>query len=122
MNLLRKYKISKLTGIPLAGTEGKIIKFMNNILKDITTFIDDKQLDIIYYMKDDDKWIFHQDFTRDKFYVRYDKVWVVLENKYKMKNSEIGEFIKYIVEEKFKHKISTPIWFIEYIKRNYKTV
>ncbi len=108
MNLIRKYKISKLTGIPLAGLEGKIVSFMKGILEDLIPFKEETYPNSIFYMNSKGEWIFEQDNKYNVFCVRYDIVWNILEEGYSMKTSEIQEFIKYMVEEAFNHKVSTP--------------
>ncbi len=50
MNLIRKYKISKITNIPLTGGEGEIIEFIHSWLKDLTPFKWNKRPDTIYFL------------------------------------------------------------------------
>ncbi len=108
MNILRKYKISKLTGIIPEGKEVEAIKFMKNILNDIIPFKEETYPDSIFYMNSKGDWIFEQNNKYDTFRVRYNLVWKILKDNYSMKTSEIQELIKYQVEEDFKHKVSTP--------------
>ncbi len=50
MNLVRKYKISKLTNKPLKGIEHEIIEFVHSWLKDLIPFKWKKYPLDIYYM------------------------------------------------------------------------
>ncbi len=108
MSIIRKYKISKITGIPLAGLESECISFMKGILEDLIPFKEENCPDSIFYMNSKGDWIFEQDNKNDVFYVRYDIVWSILQSEYNIKGSEIQEFIKYMVEEAFKQRVSTP--------------
>ncbi len=108
MKLIRKYKISLITGIPLAGLERDCISFMKGILEDLIPFKEETYPDSIFYMNSKGDWIFEQDNKYDMFRVRYNLVWKVLSDNYLMKDIDIQEFIKYMVEEAFKHKVSTP--------------
>ncbi len=108
MNLIRKYKIYKLTGNLPSGKEGEAISFMKSILEDLTIFKHKDYPDCIYYINSEGDFIFEQDFKTNIFYIRYNNVWEVLETKYRMKDLDIQELIKYMAEEKFKHKIGKP--------------
>ncbi len=109
MNLIRKYKISKLTGNLPEGKDGEIISFMKSILEDLTIFKHKDFPNSIFYMNSEGKWVFEQNYEFDVFCVNYIFVWKVLEKKYSMKYTDIQEFIKYMVEEAFKQKVSTPL-------------
>jgi hypothetical protein len=71
MNIVRKYKISKLINKPLEGVEGECIFFMKNILDDLIPFKMDEYPNSIFYMNSEGKWIFEQDYKNDVFRVRY---------------------------------------------------
>ena len=113
MNLLRIYKISKITGIMPEGIECEIISFIKDILNNLTIFKYKDYPNSIFYMNSKGDWIFEQDNKNDIFRVRYYIIWKVLENKYNMKDNEIQDFIKHMVEEKLKQKISKPAWGFE---------
>ncbi len=106
MNILRQYKIYKITGKLPEGKEGEAISFIKGILNDIIPFKHEKYPNSIFYMNRKGEWIFEQDNRRNEFYVRYSTVWSILQNIYSIKYIDIQEFIKYMIEDIFKQKIA----------------
>ncbi|MFM2393101.1 MAG: hypothetical protein RLZZ546_1083 [Bacteroidota bacterium] len=108
MNLIRKYKISKLLNKPLEGVEKEIILFIQDWLKDLIPFKMDKYPDSIYYMKQDGKYVLEEDKNNKVLWVRYIDFWKVLEYSYSLKDTDIQIILKYMAEEAFKQQVATP--------------
>ncbi len=107
MNLIRSIKINKL-GIKISEKKMKIINFVNSMLSDLIPFKDDDYPMSIFYFKGD-KWILELDNKNYILWVRYDIFWSVLEEKYKIKYSDVQTLLKYMIEQTFKEKVLTSI-------------
>ncbi len=110
MNLVRKIKISKITEVNFTEIETEIINFVNSKLDDLIPFKYEKYPKSIFYMSPEGKWLLEQDDKNDRLYVRYNNFWEVLNDKYKMINSEIQYTLKYMVEQYFEKKVSS-LWY-----------
>ncbi len=125
MNIIRKYKISKLLNQPLTGVEGDIILFINSWLKDLIPFKIDKHPNTIYYMKKEGLYVLEycnlkqNNNKNDHVWIRYKDFWETLENKYLLKNEYIEILLKFIIEENFKKQIETPL---EILPQMYKPI
>ncbi len=108
MNLIRKYKISKILHQPLTGIEGEIIELNHSWLNDLIPFKMFEYTDSIYYMNSKGEYVLEQDNKYDRLWVRYKDFWSVLESKYLMKYKDIQILLKFMVEEAFKQKVATP--------------
>ncbi len=108
MNLIRKYKISKLLNKPLIGIEGEIIEFIQSWLKDLIPFKWEKRETSIIYMNSERLFVLEQDNETNILWIRYENFWGVLENKYLMGYEEIQILLKFIVEETFKQYLGLP--------------
>ena len=64
MNILRQYKIYKLTGILPLSKEYECIMFLENIMNDLIV-IKDKTPTDIYYVNNKYEWMFQQDNKRN---------------------------------------------------------
>ncbi len=115
MNLVRKYKISKILHQPLTGMEGEIIEFIKGWLYNLIPFKTDEYPDSIYYMSSKGLYVFSEGLyvleqnTKSAYiYVRWKDFWEVLETKYYIEYKDIQDIIKFMVEEAFKQKVKTP--------------
>ncbi len=111
MNLIRKYKISKLLNKPIEGVVGEIINLIQYWLKDLTPFKWDKKPDSIFYMNSEGlyvvEYVLELDIIDKILWVRYKDFWEILEHKYLLNFDDASTIITYMVEEKLKHKISS---------------
>ncbi len=108
MNLIRKYKISKILNQPLESIEKEIIDFIHSWLSNLIPFKMDEYPDSIFYMKEDGRYVLEQNNKKDRLWVRYNDFWSVLESKYLMKYKDIQDILKFMIEEAFKQKVATP--------------
>ncbi|MFM2393097.1 MAG: hypothetical protein RLZZ546_1079 [Bacteroidota bacterium] len=110
MNLIRKYKISKLLNKPLEGNEGEIISLIKYWLTDLYAVKLDKYPNSIFYFKGD-KYVLEQKNDSVYIYVKWKDFWEVLETKYLMKGVDIQIILKFMIEEAFKQHVKTPACF-----------
>ncbi len=110
MNLVRKYKISKILNQPLTSVEQQIILFIQSWLKDLIPFKMDEYSSSIFYMNSEGLYVLEQNTKSAYIYVRWKDFWNVLEDKYLMKYKDIQDIIKFMVEEAFKQKVATPLF------------
>ncbi len=109
MNLIRKFKISKLTSVEFNEKEKEIIEFINFILSDLIPFKYELYQESMFYMNSEGKWLLEQDNKNDMLWVRYDDFWGVLDKKYLIEYDDIQYLLKYMIEQAFKEKVSTPL-------------
>ncbi len=112
MNLVRKYKISKLTNKPLKGIEHEIIEFVHSWLKDLIPFKWKKYPLDIYYMNSAGLCVL--ELCDLEYYkknnevrVRWVDFWEVLSDKYNLDYEDIQILLKFMVEESFKQEVRT---------------
>ncbi len=109
MNLLRKYKISKITNTPLSDNDKTVLDFIQDILKDLTPFVHKEYPESIFLMNSKNKWILLHSPRFKYLGIRHDGFWQVLDEKYKLSNNDIESILKYLLEDVFKEKIyKTP--------------
>ncbi len=108
MNLVRKYKISKILNKPLEGVEAEIILFIHSWLKDLIIFQYANILTSIYYMNSMGQFVLEQDNKNDRLWVRYNDFWGVLKTKYSIEYKDIQILLKFLIEEAFKQQVATP--------------
>ncbi len=106
MNLIRKYKISKIINKPLIGVEQEIILLIKSWMNDLVPFEMDEYPNNIFYMNIDNKCILKKDTMDNTFSVRYNGVWEVLSNKYKFEYIDTHMLLKFMIEDAFKIQIS----------------
>ncbi len=97
MNIIRKYKISKLLNKPLTGVEAEIIELIQSWLKDLIPFKIDKYPNIIYYMKEDGRYVLEQDIKNNRLWIRYEEFWKVLDKKYFLEVKYIQILLKFMI-------------------------
>ncbi len=110
MNLIRKYKLSKVLNQPLTGIELEIIKFIESKISNLIEFKLDNYPDSIFYLDDAGKLILEfieLENGNYGLYVRYNNFWEILDIKYSMEYSDTQSIIQYLVENSFKSKIET---------------
>ena len=85
-------------------TENEIIDFIKKLVKDLTIIEDGSDL---HFINNNIETII---ITNKNFasYVKYEGLWEVLEDKYKLKNGDMQYFIKSIVDEEYNMNISLP--------------
>lgn len=106
MNLVRRYKISKILNQPLKGIEGQIINFIKDWLTDLEIRKFDKFPNSIFWLKKN-KIVLHQNLKFEFLNVIHENCWEILEKKYNMKYSDIQNILKYMIEESFRNQIKT---------------
>ncbi len=109
MNLIRKYKISKLLNKPLTGIESEIIEFIKEWLKDLIPFKYDESPNTIFYMNTEGLYVLEHSFENRYLYVRWIDFWNVLSHKYSLNYIDIQLLLKFMIEEAFKKELSTPL-------------
>ncbi len=115
MNLIRKYKISKLINKPLTGVETEIIDFIHEWLKDLIPFKMKAFQNSIFYMNSTGKFVLEQDNKNDRLWIRWEGFWYVLTSQYELKYTDIQILLKFMVEEAFKKELSTPLVKVQHL-------
>ncbi len=108
MNIIRKYKISKLINKPLTGVDNEIIELIQSWLKDLIPFQMDEYPDSIFYMKKDGRYVLELNTKNKYLYVRWNDFWCVLSNKFSLNYQDIQNIIKFLIEETFKQEVEKP--------------
>ncbi len=105
MNLIRKYKISKILNKPLEGVEQEIILFIHSWLSDLIPF---KYTDSesFFYMNTSGLYVLELDNQNGYLYVRWSEFWSVLENKYFISYQDTQLLLKFMIEESFKKHLA----------------
>ncbi len=111
MNLVRKYKISKILNQPLEGVDNEIILFIKGWLKDLIPFKYDEYPDTIFYMSKEGLYVLEQDYEHNKFWIRYKSFWGVLSTKYLIDYDDTQLLLKFMIEEVFKNHITSDMYF-----------
>ena len=63
----------------------------------------------ITYYNSDNEWIMQQDYKNGKLWIRFTLIWEVFENKYKLNDQQIRDFINSWVETNLNWKGLTPL-------------
>jgi hypothetical protein len=101
-NIIRKIKIHKIVPV-LSEQELEIINFIENKLDNLKEFIYPIYKDRdIFYMNDKGDMILDIDYTRKQFYIRYQGFWKILQDHFKLEETEIKLILKYFLEHKLK--------------------
>jgi len=116
MNLVRKYKIHRLSPCLNVG-ELEIISFIENKIKGLKPIKKDDYPESIFYVDYDDKVILKQDDKNDRLLVIYKGFWEVLRDKYLLKSTEIKDIIQYMVLIHLKFRASTPQELVFFLKQ-----
>jgi len=107
MNLVRKYKIHRLSPC-LNEKELEIITFIENKLKGLKPIKKDKYPKSTFYVNSDDVSILQQDDLNDILRVIYKDFWVVLQTKYLLNYPDTQDIMRYMVLIHLKFRASTP--------------
>jgi len=107
MNLVRKYKIHKLTPC-LDEKELEIITFIENKLNDLKLVKKNDYPESVFYVDSGGVTILEQDNKHDRLWVRYRYFWKVLEDKYLLNYHESQDIIRYMVLIHLKFRSSRP--------------
>jgi len=108
MNLIRKYKLHKLTPC-LNEEELKTITFIENKIKGLKLVKKKKYPESTFYVNYyDGTTILEQDDRDDRLRVMYVGFWELLERGYFLKSPEIKDIIQYMVWIHLKFRSSTP--------------
>jgi len=110
MNLVRKYKIHRLT-LCLDGEELEIITFIESKIKGLKPIKKDEYPESIFYVDSDGVSILEQDNKQDRLWVSYMFFWKVLEDKYLLNYNESQDIIRYMVLIHLKFRSSTLVYF-----------
>ncbi len=106
MDLIRKYKISKITNTPANGIEGEIFAFIKLWLSDLTPYKwncepNDMMItpnpEVIYFMNSDNQKVLSN--MSDVVYVRWDGLWMVLERRYQLSFFDINILFKMMLKD-----------------------
>jgi len=112
MNLVRKYKIHRLSPC-LNDVELEIISFIENQLKVLKPIKKHNYPKTTYYVNSDDEIILQQGIISDKLWVRHKDFWGVLQEKYLLEYVEIQDIIRYMVLIHLKFRASIPCFSID---------
>ena len=96
---------------PVKENKEKEMKdFLLSFINGSTIYLDLEEFPnrVFYKDKNDDKIIFEYDNKNGWFWLDYDKIWLVFENKYKLNYAEIQIFIKKVVEDTLNLNGVTP--------------
>jgi len=107
MNLIRKYKIHRLSPC-LNGDELEIISFIENKLKDLKVVKRDNYPESTFYIDSYDETILEQYDKNDWLRVSYKDFWEVLEEKYLLNYIDIQNIIRYMVLIHLKFRAAKP--------------
>jgi len=110
MNLVRKYKIHRLSPC-LNEKEIEIITFIESKIKGLKLVKKDDYPKSTFYVNSDDKFILEQDDKNGWLRVRHKDFWEVLEKKHLLKQTEIEDIMRYMVLMHLKFRASTPLTF-----------
>lgn len=113
MNLIRKYKIHKITPV-LNDKELKLINFIEDKLKDLILFKTEKLSESTFYMKLECEWVLDIDTDYKKIWINGKNFWNILEDEYEMKNDDIIILLKYMIEKTLKIEIVYPLTKLDY--------
>lgn len=97
MNLVRKYKLSKLINVPFTKKEQKIISLLNTWLRDLTIFKTNEHPDKIFYMNKKGKFVISYNDKQNKIYFQYNDFF----EKFEKLNNFI-DLLKYFLKIKLK--------------------
>ncbi len=112
MNLIRKYKISKLINQPVTGIEGEILLFINSWLNNLIPFKMENSTSI-YYMNSEGLYVLEHNPKNKYLYVRWNGFWSVLESKYLIEYDDVQLLLKFMIEERLKQKVDNPWYLID---------
>lgn len=106
MNLIRKLKISSITTVEFSELENEIIFYIEEKLKDLTTFKMKGFPNTIYYMNKEGEWVLEQDNIHDILCVNLDHYTSIFYQKHKLKRKHTKFILKYFIEKILKIKIN----------------
>lgn len=102
MNLVRKYKISKVINVPLTGAEGEAIKLIESWLSNLTPYtLSNQFISFTYYMSVDGDYVIQNEPTMGGTYIRNFGFWETLHNDYNIPHEDIGWVLRYILSRTF---------------------
>ena len=108
MNLVRKYKIHRLSPC-LNEKELEIVTFIENKLKGLKPIKKNDYHESILYVDSGGETILEQDNKNDRLMVKYNGVWEVLQRKYLLNYTEIRDIVQYMVLKYLKFRVSTLV-------------
>jgi len=111
MNLVRKYKIHRLSPC-LNEKELEIISFIENKLKGLKLVKKDEYPQYTFYMDSDSITILQQDDKNDRLWIRHKDFWGVLQEKYFLEYIDIQDIIRYMVLTHLKFRSSSLVYYI----------
>lgn len=105
MNIVRKYKISKLLNQALSDNEQGIIDFINDWIKDLIIFTSDDLPNVNHYMKADGTYVFEHYTNTNDVYVREDGFAFLLRGSYELGFTNTQNILKHLIQEIYSIKI-----------------
>ncbi|MFM2393105.1 MAG: hypothetical protein RLZZ546_1087 [Bacteroidota bacterium] len=112
MNLIRKYKISKITNKVSNDIEGEIILFIKDWLSDLVAYTWNKMPDYVYYINKNNQVVLSC--VDNIIYIRWYDFYTVLENKYQVTNSDIQSIFRLMVKDSIENKIGNKVIFFRW--------
>ena len=88
----------------------KMKEYFIEFLNSLTTKLDSKYPDYIFYLNNKNKIVIEYDKKFNIAWLDYDKIWSVFETKYHLKYQEIKELTGPMLEQHLKLKGVTTIW------------
>ena len=104
MNIIEK--IQRIKYLRLKPEE----RFLIDIL-DKVEFVYNNEYPKSEFYRVDGEILFEQDSKNRRFWVHFDKIWLILESDFNLNNKEIRELIQCTVWERLKRKVDTPSFF-----------
>ncbi len=120
-NIIRKYKIYKLTDV-IDSESKEIYEFIKNILNELKLLHSEQYPNTIFYFFGEN-FYFSINIKESNLVIRHPDFLEIIENKYKLKINESLSLIKNMVKEKFKITELTSVYSnyrIEHIEEHFK--